>query len=469
MTGPERGRVVVVGAGPAGLSAARTAAEAGVRVLLIDSGARPGGQYHRQSAVDGLPAVGTRSSVATDRPRVEHPLIEHPLIEYLAETTVWAIEPVDGGQRLRLQTGPADAPRRTVRTIDAAALILATGAYDRALPFPGWDLPGVYTAGAAQALAKGQHVAVGKRVLVAGTGPFLLPVARSLVEVGATVVGVLEANHRSTIIRGWRSAPRQAVGKLGELTSYAASLARHRIPYKTGTAVTKALGTNRVEAVTVARLDKDWRPTVERIVEVDAVCVGYGFTAQLEFAVSAGCELVTAPDGGAAIRVDEDQRTTVPGVYAAGEVTGVAGAAPAAAEGAVAGAAAARQLGNGSGPSPAQRRTVADGNRLKHALARAYPIGQGWRGWLDEGTLVCRCEETTYQELLTATNLGADTGRALKLTSRAGLGMCQGRVCARNVAELAGLPADHAGASRRPIAVPVRLRDLATVPEEESQ
>lgn len=445
------GRVVIVGAGPAGMAAARRAADAGADVLLLDNGAQIGGQYYRRSAL-----------VTASGPRL------HERIEHLGETTVWAIEPIGGGQRLRLQTGRADAPGRTGRTVDAEALVLATGAYDRALPFPGWDLPGVYTAGAAQALAKGQRVPIGRRVLVAGTGPFLLPVARSLADVGARVVGLLEANHPATIVRGWRSAPLAASGKLGEFSSYAATLARHRIPVRTATSVIAAHGEDRLESVTVAKLDRDWNPVpgTHRRIDVDAVCVGFGFTAQLELAISAGCTLIAAPDGGSAVQVDADQQSSVPGVYAAGELTGVAGAAPAEAEGAVAGAAAAARLGRGPGPTEKERKLVARGNQVAQALAKAYPIRPGWRTWLTGDTLVCRCEEVSYDDLNRATEV-AEAGRALRLTSRAGLGMCQGRVCARTIAELTRTPLDHAAASRRPIAVPVRMRDLASTPLEE--
>ncbi|WP_225793921.1 FAD/NAD(P)-dependent oxidoreductase [Streptomyces aculeolatus] len=447
---PRRSPVVVIGGGPAGMAAARAAARLGVRVLLVDSGAALGGQYHRQNSLAG-------------RDRFALP----PGVEHLPHSVVWALEPVPGGgHRVHLRTGPADGPGRTGRSVETRALVLATGAYDRALPFPGWDLPGVFTAGAAQALAKGQGVRVGERVLLAGTGPFLLPVAASLTAVGAEVAGVLEAGEPVT---AWLHRPADAAAgwrKFGELAGYAALLARRRIPYRRRTAVVAAHGADRVEAVTTARLDAGWRivPGSERRTPVDAVCVGFGFVPQLETALAAGCAL----DGGF-VAVDAAQATSVPGVFAAGELTGVGGAAPAAAEGEVAGTAAARLLGARAAPPAAALRRARAGRRFAAALARAYPVRDGWRTWLREDTLVCRCEEVAYGELHRSVQERDALGvRAVKLVSRAGLGQCQGRVCGPNVACLTGVP-DAAAFARRPIASPVRLGELAEPPEADPE
>jgi hypothetical protein len=259
-----------------------------------------------------------------------------------------------------------------------------------------------------------------------------------------------------------------AGGKLREAVGYGALLARHRIPLKHGWAVIAAHGGDRVKAVVIARLDRDWRPVpgTEQRIEVDAVCLGFGFTAQLELAVAARCELGSGPDGGPAVIVDENQRTSVPGVFAAGELTGIGGADLAAAEGRVAGMAAA----SGSA-AQADRQSVARGKRFADALAAAYPIKAGWQSWSTGTTLVCRCEEVSRDELRDAVAERDVLGtRSLKLSTRAGLGLCQGRVCSRTVAELAttyqpGVRADPDAGARRPIAVPVRLRDLAATPE----
>lgn len=463
--------VVVVGGGPAGIAAALAAADAGATVVLIDTGRSVGGQFNRQLPEE----FGARrpeklqhgwGAFAAQRDQVAG----HTRITHLAESSVWAVEE---GKRLWVQRGPADGVGREVFAVDAKAVVLATGAYDRVLPFPGWDLPGVYSAGAAQALAKGQRIAVGKRVLVAGTGPFLLPVAESLAGVGAKVVQLLEANNLRTVRRGWLTDPLVASGKFREALGYGALLARRRIPLRHGRTVIAAHGNDHVEAVTTTRLDPDWNPIpgTERTVEVDAVCLGFGFTAQLELAVSARCDLTAGPDGGPAVVVDEHQQTTAPGVYAAGELTGIGGADLATAEGQVAGAAAARHAltttPSSTGQVPAASAAVRRGRRFAAALARAYPVRDGWRSWSSQETLVCRCEEVTRGDIEEAVAArGVADGRGLKLTSRAGLGLCQGRVCARTMAELAGQNDVPEPSMKRPIAMPVRLRDLAEAQEE---
>ncbi|MFD9964562.1 NAD(P)/FAD-dependent oxidoreductase [Amycolatopsis sp. NPDC058986] len=434
--------VVVVGAGPAGTAAAEAAASAGCRVVLIDSAARLGGQFHRQDSLQD-----------TEK------FVLHHNVEHLAGTAVAGLEPLERGHRLHLRTGQADGPQRIARSVDTTALVLATGAYDRALPFPGWELPGVYTAGAAQALAKGQRVAVGKRVLLAGTGPFLLPVADSLLDIGAQLVGVLEANSSGM---GWLREPAALFAghrKAAELAGYVRMLGRHRVPYRSRTTVIAAHGRDRVEAVTTARLDHEWRVRSgsERRFAVNAVCVGFGFLPQLELAVSAGCAL----DGGF-VMVNAAQATSVPGVFAAGELTGIGGADLAAAEGTVAGIAAAQSLGASVGVPHRALRQVKEGRTFAEGLARAYPVRNGWRTWLDDDTLVCRCEEVSRRELLDSVERRDALGvRSLKLVSRAGLGLCQGRICGRNVAELTGTSPD--GFARRPIAAPIRLGELSEV------
>lgn len=459
--------VVVVGGGPAGMNAAVQAARAGAEVVLVDGAEQLGGQFHRQQPSEfaarrpGRIQRGWRTFRA-----LRDEILTHPRIRYRPRSQVWALE----GDQVHVQSGPADAPERTPLVLRADALVLATGAHDRVLPFPGWDLPGVYSAGAAQAMAKGQRIAVGRRAVVAGTGPFLLPVAESLLDVGAEVRAVLEAGNPLAWLRHARAAQ---FHKLGELAGYAARFAG-RVPYRIRTAVVAAHGDERVREVEVADVDGNWEVIAgsERRIETDALCVGHGFVPRLELALSARCRLV---DG--FVAVDAAQRTSTPGVFAAGELTGIGGADLAAAEGAVAGSAAAVHVGAATWDDvePQVRRAlreVRSGREFARALAAAHPIGSGWPRWLTPDTTICRCEEVPYRELEAAVRQrGARSVRSLKLLCRVGLGHCQGRICGRTATELAeeliGEPLpDRDTTSRRPIATPIRLADLARAPKE---
>ncbi|MCO5967663.1 FAD/NAD(P)-dependent oxidoreductase [Actinoallomurus soli] len=450
--------LVVIGAGPAGLAAAVAAATAGLDVALVDAGRRPGGQYYRHHAAETGRLHHDWDAFVRLRGALDR-------LTYLPGHRVWHVE---DGFTVHALTGDRD--ERPVR-IGARALVVATGAHDRSLPFPGWDLPGVLTAGGAQALLKGDRVTAGERIVVAGTGPFLLPVATGLAGAGATIAGVFEANRPYGFARHVARHP----DKAREGAGYAALLARHRIPYRTGHAVVAAHGDDRVEAVTVARLDRDWAPVRERVIACDTVAVGHGFTPQLELPLQLGCATRMDADGSLVVAVDVAQRTSVPGVYAAGETTGVGGAQLSLVEGELAGLAVAEAAG-GVAPDPAGvQRLLARRRRLRAfaaAMHAAYPVRPGWMDRLRDDTLVCRCEEVTCGRLAEAAELGATGPRSAKLLSRAGMGRCQGRVCGYATAWLTtGVcgripgPEDLLGTARRPIAQPVRLRDLAGEPE----
>ncbi|MFD6698980.1 MULTISPECIES: FAD-dependent oxidoreductase [unclassified Microbacterium] len=440
-------RVVVIGAGPAGLAAAAAATSAGAEVVLLDEGERVGGQFWRH------------------HPELTDPRLQHQtgrfreLQEQLADArivssaSVWRIEP-GTPSRVHALVGPADAGQRHGETFDADALVIATGAHDRVLPVPGGHLPGVTSAGAAQALAKRDGVRLGARTVVAGAGPFLLPVAQSIGLVGGEVAEVVEAASVGTILRGWGRRPWEltaAAGKAGELASYLGSLAGRRTPYRFGAAVTRIHGGTAVEAVTVQRLDGDWRPIrgTDRTVECDSVALGHGFTPRLEAAIQVGCDI----GSDRFVRVGSQQETSVPGVYAAGEITGIGGADAALAEGAIAGLAAA-------GVAPADlryRAPLADRRRMRAFAARleTHRIGSGWTGWLDEHTIVCRCESVRRGTL--DAFVGASS-RGMRLATRAGLGACQGRACGRSVEDILG---ERVGYDRRPVLSSVRIGELA--------
>jgi D-hydroxyproline dehydrogenase subunit alpha len=423
------------------MAAAVAARHAGSSVVVIDEYAAPGGQIWRRR-FDEVDAAAPRSLPPEGCARVT--ALRESGAEVLAGRSVWGT-PEPG---VLMLTGPGPARVR------AKAIVLCTGAYDRPIAFPGWTLPGVLTAGGAQALLKGDLVVAGRRVVVAGTGPFLLPVAAGLADAGADVLGVHEANGRF----GLAGHPLLAAGKAGEALGYGVRLARHRIPYHGRQAVIAAHGDTALTHVTVARLDAGWRPITTRTVECDTLAYGYGFVPQLDLPVQLGCATRHDVDGSPVVAVDAGLRTSVPGVYAAGESTGVGGAVLAEVEGRIAGRAAAADLGRRVPPDPALSRRRDRLAAFARALQSAYPVRPGWMRWLRDDTLICRCEEVPLSAVREAQELGAVDARSVKLLARPGMGWCQGRICGYAVACLAG---EDPAAPRRPIAQPIRLGDLA--------
>lgn len=464
--GAEGFDLAVVGAGPGGLAAAATAVLGGLRVVVVDAGLELGGQFWRH------PPQGSALPPSED--------LHHGLVTYrslvrtlrdaeragrctlLLQHQVWTATGSDDGVVLHLLDRAAGPGRERARQLTVPRLVLTTGAFDRSLPFPGWDLPGVYTAGGLQALLKGGGVRAGSRVVVGGTGPFLLPVATGLAGRGAEVV-VCEANDPLRWTAG-AGAALGVPGKLLEGAGYAAALVRHRVAVHVRTAVVAAHGTDRVEAVTLARLDRDGTVVQgsQRRVAADAVGTGWGFTPQLDLPVTLGAELRAAADGNQVVRVDDDQRTSLPGVYAAGEVCGVGGAELALREGQLAGEAVLHDLGRAPVTDPAGLRRVRGRverhRRFADAMAEAHPVPERWTGWLDDATLVCRCEEVDAGTVREAVAGGALGARQVKQLTRAGMGWCQGRVCATAVGCLAGGPAE---VPERLVAGPVPLGALA--------
>jgi len=430
--------IVIVGAGPAGLAAALEARALGAQVLVIDEYGAAGGQYYRQPA---FPAGATaRSPQAREGWRLTEEA-QRAGVEFWPDALVWGAFPT------RELCVDRDGRSETVR---AARIIVATGAHDRALPFPGWTLPGVLTPGAAQTMLKAHGVLPGGRIVVAGSGPFLLVVAGELAKAGAHVE-LIEATHpRLAAFFGLLRFPE----RWGEFTRHLATLCRHGVRLQPGRVVVRAeAGADgqlaRVFTQRITRLGT-LKTGTEREHRADTLALAYGFRAQAELGRLLGAQHeYDESRGGACLRIDRDTgETSAEGVYAAGESTGVAGSQVARNAGRIAGLCAARSLGRWSAAADARLAGAQRDRRRDQAfadlVARTFAVPAALTGLATSTTVVCRCEGVERAAIDAAIDAGARSTSAVKRWTRCGMGPCQGRMCnwalARLVAERCGLP-----------------------------
>jgi thioredoxin reductase/bacterioferritin-associated ferredoxin len=463
-------KIAVIGAGPAGMAAAIEAARAGLTVHVYDENASPGGQIYRQPLAPMRSANGPAAGPESSRGKrlMEELRAAGSRVVLHQGAIVWGV--------FEERTLVVWENERSER-VRPEALVLATGAYDRPVPIPGWTLPGVYTAGATQVLVKTQGVLPGQRVLVAGTGPLLPVVAGQLARAGARVVAVLEA---ASLRGAWRALPRLwgQWALIGDAFHYWRGLLAARIPYLRSRTVARIIGTEAVQAVVTVALDDAWRPLpdTEQTIDVDAVCLGFGFVPSTQLSQLCSCEQRYAPELGGWIPVTSaEMETTRPGVFAAGDATGVGGAMVAVLEGRIAGIAAAARLGALTPSEAAARmrphqRALARLKRLREVLDDLTRVRDGLADLTTPDTVVCRCEEVTAADIHEVLDEGTLDLAQLKRMTRAGMGYCQGRMCGP---ALAALLARRTGGgmdaipplSIRPPVKPVPIEVMATLDE----
>lgn len=471
MTRTERADLVIVGGGPAGLCAAVEARRAGVRsVVVLDEGISPGGQIFRRFGP---------GFVVSDAAAAGHEFVDGERLigqarqsgaEIRSATTVWGA----WDRRLAFVSGDSRSG-----SIEAGAIVIATGARDRPVAVPGWTLPGVLTAGAAKTMVAIQRVLPGRRILMAGSGPLALAFAAQLLDYGANVVEVVEAAARPGIGAVARLLVHGDAATLLDAARYRARLLRRRVPYRHSTVLVRVTGSREVAGAIVATVDGNWRvvPGTERVIEVDTVLTGYGLEASAELARLMGCSLRFDRNlGGWLPETDETMRTSLPLVYAVGDGSGIGGSRLAMEEGRIAGIAAAADLGylgkDAAGERMASaRRKVGRMTRFRDALNDIYAVGPGLFELATAETIVCRCEERTQAELDALIDSGVADPNIVRAASRIGMGRCQGRNCASHVsasiARRTGLPIEAiAPLSVRP---PLRPVSLAAIAEEREQ
>lgn len=437
--------IVVVGAGPAGLNAACAAARDGATVALLDDNPRAGGQiwrqgpaHPRQAALDNLLTLLSGRNTITYWPstRVVAPLASRGL---LLESAEHGGVPVSYGR-----------------------LILATGARERLLPFAGWTLPGVTGAGALQALIKGGMPVRDERIVIAGSGPLLIAALATARDAGARVVAVVEQASAFDVGRFGVSLLAQPA-KLRQAVAMTRGFAG--LHYWTGSLIHEAHGEGRVEQVTIRRGRENVTLACER------VACGFGLVPNVTLAQALGCAINDAGE----IVVDDDQRTSIDGVLAAGECTGVGGSELAVVEGEIAGLCASGDGGNDAGKRSeyddadaaalkALYANRARWRRFGRRVATAFALQAAARTPPADATLLCRCEDVSVGEVRACADW-----RDAKLHTRCGMGACQGRICGAAANLYFGWPS----AAPRPPFSPARIETLMaanpTPPASESE
>lgn len=436
--------LVIVGAGPAGMAAALEVAETGLSVTVVDEQARAGGQIFRRPPAEWGERHGNYRPYAWARDLIER-FEDHPGIETQFRSTAFGIlrdrEGVDP-EALTLALSTPEGGRQ----IAARHLLLATGAYDMPVAFPGWTLPGVMTAGAVQSLLKSQKLLAGKRIVLAGAHPIQLVLAAQLLDAGAAIAAIALARNLPKPAEILRSLP-AIPGHVSIFTEAARALQkiiRARVPVLRRTVVSEVVEQENGLEVELAEVDARWHRTGKtRTLTAEVLALGYGFTPSTELARQAGCDMAwNSAGGGWIVAHDEDFQSSAPGIYVAGEPTGVAGAGRARAEGCMAGLRIAESLSasiHADNLAIARKQLVA-AERFSGIMQRMFEPRRTALAQLsrNENTIICRCEEVSSGriEKTLADNPFMCSASAVKLECRSGMGSCQGRYCEGTIAAL---------------------------------
>jgi thioredoxin reductase/bacterioferritin-associated ferredoxin len=453
--------VVVIGAGPAGLAAAATTAEAGLSTLLLDENMGPGGQVWR--AIASTPVI-ERDHLGADYWAGEDLVraVRASGAEIIQRATVWSL---DRHLEIGVSVGGVSV------FIKALRVILATGALERPFPIPGWTLPGVMTAGAAQTMLKSSVLVPDERTVIAGQGPLLWLLAAQILRLGGRIDRILDTTDRRNYLATLPHA-------FAFLTSpyFAKGLAlmrevRAKVPVLSGVTELAAAGDGQLATVSyVARGRRETMPA-------DLLLLHQGVVPNVNLAMAAGVEhrwderqLCWSP------ALDQNGNSSIDGIAIAGDGAGIGGAEAAVFRGRIAARAAVEAL------APAAAAKLASIAALRTGLARA----ERGRGFLDTlfrplrqfhipsgDTIVCRCEEVTANDILDSVAIGATGPNQLKAYRRTGMGPCQGRLCGLTVTELMaqarGKSPQEIGYYRlRAPVKPITLAELAAVPKTEA-
>jgi NADPH-dependent 2,4-dienoyl-CoA reductase/sulfur reductase-like enzyme len=407
--------VLIIGAGPAGLAAGYCSAQAGLRVAVVDDNQHAGGQIWRgEQQQPGSPSA----------------------VEWFDKIRGANLEFINGARVFQQPARGTLLAETSAGVVELAyqKLIVATGARERFLPFPGWTLPNVMGAGGLQALVKSGLPVDGKKIVVAGSGPLLLAVAAYLSGHGAEVLLIAEQAALTSLI-GFGLSLISQPGKVFQTIKLRRQLTGVR--YLTGCWPIAAQGDDKLASVTLRQGRRSWQ------VSCDYLACGFHLVPNLELAQLLGCETENG-----CVRVDEFQETSVQRIYSAGESTGIGGLELSLVEGQIAGHAAAGNRDEAQILFPLREKQ----RRFAYVLNGTFALRDELKNLAAPETIVCRCEDVTFDRLL-----AHNSWRAAKLHTRCGMGPCQGRICGASLEFLL----DWQTESVRPPVFPVRVESLS--------
>lgn len=458
--------LLIVGAGPAGMAAAVTARRHGLSVHVVDDQPAPGGQIWRGietvAATPRAKRLGDSYLSGTERAAA----FRACGALYEPESQLWQIEP--GFRAFITRGGKA-------RTVTAQAIILATGAQERPMPFPGWTLPGVLTVGAAQILLKTADSVPEKPVWIAGCGPLPLLYMTQLLAAGGRIAGFLDTTPRGRLSTALRHLP-QGLGRLGDLIkglSWSLALRRAGFPIIRHVTDLRAEGESRLQ-----RLHYRTEDGREAEVSAEVLLVHEGVVPNIHAPLALGCAVSWHAGQHCYVpALDAWGETSQANIFIAGDGAGIGGAEAAELRGRLAALRVAAKLGRlddatAESAAAPERSALSSALALRPFLDALYAPRSQLYVPPDE-TLVCRCEEVTAGELRARAVEGRPGPNQLKAFTRAGMGPCQGRQCGYSMAHIVaaaqGRPVEEVGFYRiRPPLKPVTLGELASLDEQES-
>ncbi len=420
--------VLIIGAGPAGLSAANGLSGYGLSIMVADERPDPGGQFFKQLATSHAfaEAEPPDSQYADGARLIEG--VQKSGTEIISGATVWGVERIeDGHYQIVMHAG--DRSRR----VSPKRVVIAAGAYERPCAFPGWTLPGVMMTGAAQGLLRSYRTAPGRAIVIAGNGPLNFQLAAELMSAGANVVALAE------------SAPSPFPGRIVESINsfvhgpsltmrgvkYLRALKAAGVPVLYGHHILEAEGEERLRAAVIAPINGDGSIDHDRAkrLEADTLCLGYGFLPNNELPRLLGCDFTFADNGTANPVRHPDGRSSVPEVFIIGDGGRFAGAHAALSEGQIAAEAILGDLGVTVDRNPAAHRDLSLHHRFQKALWNLFQTPSPGLSLAAAETMICRCENITLGRIDELIDSGISDLGNLKRQSRIGMGRCQGRYC----------------------------------------